>query len=157
MKSLLKALVVIGLVAAVAIQFIGRPDRTNPPEDPALTLTSRVAVPAGIQKVLDRSCGDCHSHRTRWPWYSSIAPVSWLVAQDVAEGREHLNFSVWGSYSLKRQAAKLEDISREVDKGEMPMKKYVLIHADAQLSEEEKDALCTWAETLSDSLTAAVR
>jgi hypothetical protein len=157
MKSLLKALLVIGLVVVVALQFIGRPDRTNPPEDPALTLASRVAVPAGIQKVLDRSCGDCHSHRTQWPWYSSIAPVSWLVAHDVAEGREHLNFSEWGSYSLKRQASKLEGISREADKGDMPLKMYVLIHGDAQLSEEEKDALCTWAEDLSDSLMAAGR
>jgi len=85
-----------------------------------------------------------------------VAPVSWLVAGDVEEGREELNFSEWGTYSRKRQAARLEMISVMVEKGEMPMKNYVLLHGEATLSEADKDLLCSWAEELSDSLTAVV-
>lgn len=151
MKILLRILIALG-VAVVVMQFIGRPEKTNPPEVPSLTLANQIAVPAAVRDILERSCADCHSNRTRWPWYSSVAPVSWLVASDVEEGREHLNFSVWGTYSRKRQASRLLDISREVDKGEMPMGIYVLMHGNARLSTADKDTLCTWAENLSDEL-----
>ena len=152
MKTILKAAVVLALVVFVAIQFINRPDRTNPSEDPSMTITSRLAVPEDVRAMLDRSCADCHSNRTRWPWYSAVAPVSWLVAADVEEGREHLNFSAWGSYSRKRQASRMEMIATVVDKDEMPMKSYLLLHPDAELSEADKDLLCSWAEDQSDSL-----
>ena len=97
-------LAVIG--AAVALQFVNRPDRTNPPEDPSLTFASQQYVPATVSATLERACYDCHSNRTVWPWYSAIAPVSWLVADDVEEGRKHLNFSEWGTYTRKRQASR---------------------------------------------------
>ncbi len=152
MKTILKAASLIIGVGVVAMQFIARPDRVNPVEDPRVALSSRFHVPPGVQAILDRSCNDCHSNRTVWPWYSSVAPVSWFVASDVEEGRRHLNFSEWGTYPVKRQAAKLEMISAEVDKGDMPMKSYVLMHANAALSEADKDTLCDWASALSDSL-----
>jgi hypothetical protein len=139
MKTLLKMVLLFIGVSAVAMQFIARPDRTNPAEDPALTMSARLSVPADVRAILERSCNDCHSHRTRWPWYTSIAPASWVVADDVDEGREHLNFSEWGQYTTKRQAAKLEMISAEVDKGSMPLKGYLVIHSDAALSEADKD------------------
>jgi hypothetical protein len=156
MKTFLKALGGVVLAVAVAIQFIARPDRQNPPEDPARALAGHVAIPREVSSILERSCIDCHSNRTRWPWYSGVAPASWLVAQDVSEGREHLNFSEWGSYSRKRQASRFEMIGIEVDKGEMPLKGYLLMHGDAALSEEDKDVLCSWAEEQSDSLMATV-
>ena len=154
MKTALKVTAVVVPVVLVAMQFIGRPEHANPPEDPSHVVSATLKVPARVQDILDRSCMDCHSHRTRWPWYSHVAPVSWLVARDVEEGREELNFSEWGTYSRKRQAARLEMISVMVEKGEMPMKNYVLLHGEATLSETDKDLLCTWAEELSDSLTA---
>jgi hypothetical protein len=152
MKTILKASAVIIGVGVVAMQFVARPDRVNPAEDPRVALSSRLHVPTEVQAILDRSCNDCHSNRTVWPWYTSVAPVSWLVAHDVAEGRRHLNFSEWGTYPVKRQAAKLEMISAEVDKGDMPMKPYVLMHSNAALTEADKDRLCDWAASVSDSL-----
>lgn len=157
MKTALKVTAVVVLVILVAIQFIGRPEHSNPPEDPSHVVSATVKVPPTVQDILDRSCMDCHSHRTRWPWYSHVAPVSWLVVHDVEEGREELNFSEWGTYSRKRQMARLEMISVVVDKGEMPMKNYVLLHGEAALSEADKDLLCSWAEALCDSLTAVVQ
>ncbi len=151
MKTFFKIALIL-VVAVVAVQFIGKPERTNPPEDVSMTLVNRLTVPDTVRALLDRACMDCHSNRTRWPWYSAVAPISWAVAHDVEEGREHLNFSAWGTYSQKRQASRLEMISTVIDKGEMPLKSYLLFHPDAELTEVEKDLLCVWAEEQSDSL-----
>jgi hypothetical protein len=152
MKTILKVVALIIGVGVVSMQFIARPDRTNPAEDPRVALSSRLRIPADVQAILDRSCSDCHSYSTKWPWYTAVAPASWIVADDVEEGRRHLNFSTWGTYSVKRQAAKLEMISAEVDKGSMPLKGYLMLHSDAALSEADKDRLCEWASATTDSL-----
>ena len=144
----------VGVIAALAagIQFI-RPDRTNPSSDPGSDLLSVLSPPAQVREILQRSCYDCHSHQTRWPWYSAAAPASWLVAADVREGREHLNFSVWGSYPRGRRIAKLESMIAEVDKGSMPPGTYLLMHREATLGAAEKEALLLWMENTADSLT----
>ena len=145
----------IGLaVLLIAIQFY-RPERSNPVVDPAGDITAQVPVPPAVRTILERSCFDCHSNRTRWPWYSNVAPASWLVAHDVTEGRERLNFSEWGSYKQGKRVSRLDMMISEVDKGEMPLKNYLLMHGEADLAEADKDILCTWAEQLSDSLRAA--
>ncbi len=87
---------VIGLVLlAVAIQLI-RLSKTNPPEDPAQTIEAKLKVDPPVAAILQRGCQDCHSNRTVWPWYSNVAPVSWMVIHHVNEGRERMNFSEWG-------------------------------------------------------------
>ena len=134
-----------------------QPGRTVPTVDPAREMRAVLSVPGPVQGILDRSCIDCHSYGTRWPWYSAVAPVSWLVASDVSTGREHLNFSEWGSYNRGRVISRLDMIISEVDKDEMPPTSYRLLHPDAGLSEEERDILCTWAEHISDSLTALTK
>jgi hypothetical protein len=139
------------LLAFLVAQFI-RPDRTNPDSDPAVMIGRQLNVPPAVRTILERSCYDCHSNQTRWPWYSNVAPASWIVTDDVKEGREHLNFSEWGTYTRKRQIARLDMIVSQVDKDEMPMKKYLVLHKNAALSEADKDLLCTWAEQASDSL-----
>lgn len=146
-----KIVAAAAIAILIAIQFV-RPERSNPPSDPTLAITAQKDLPAGVRAVMERSCYDCHSNQTRWPWYSGVAPVSWFVAEDVQEGRKHLNFSEWGTYTLKRQIAKLEMIASEVDKGEMPMERYLWLHRDAVLSEADKDLLTGWAGNLSDSL-----
>jgi hypothetical protein len=151
MKRAIKFAGLALLVVGVGIQFI-RPERANPPEDPSKTLGANVAVPASVQEILTRSCMDCHSNRTQWPWYSNVAPASWLVASDVQEARRELNFSEWGTYKTKRKIARLEVLVSEVDEGGMPPPQYVLVHRDASLTEEQKAILCDWAGQLSDSL-----
>ena len=83
-----------------------------------------------------RACFDCHSNESVWPWYSNVAPVSWLVGHDVTEGREHLNFSEWD-----RPQSKAKDAPEEVEKGEMPLGIYTPLHPEAKLTEEEKKVL----------------
>jgi len=141
------------IVVIIAIQLI-RPERTNPIADPQLAVDRQMSLPPSVLAILQRSCFDCHSNQTRWPWYSNIAPVSWLVAKDVRDGRRHLNFSEWGSYNQKRRASKLGDIADEVDRGDMPDSKYLIIHRDAVLSAADKDIVLAWAGQAADSLKA---
>ena len=152
MSRPLKVLILIVVTMFAAIQLF-RPDRTSPPSDPAQSVTSVLAVPAPVRTVLARSCYDCHSHRTRWPWYSQVAPVSWLIANDVNEGRGHLNFSTWAAYSPVKAADKLEDIDKEVSERGMPPLAYTLIHRDARPSDAEVAAVVAWAEEQRRRLT----
>ena len=126
--------ILIGAVALfVLIQFVpfGH-DHTNPP----VVAEPQWDTPQTRQLYM-RACGDCHSNETKWPWYSSVAPVSWLVAHDVDEGREHLNTSNWG-HQKKNEG---DEAAKEVREGEMPPLVYLPTHPEARLSSEEKSQL----------------
>ncbi len=137
MKTLLLAAAVAG-VLFVAFQFVPV-DTTNPP------VTAEIPAPADVKEILQRSCYDCHSHETRWPWYSRIAPFSWLVAHDVEEGREHLNFSEWDRLGSEDQEEAMEEVWEEVEEGEMPLWFYLPLHPEARLSKEDREILMRWA------------
>jgi len=122
-----------------------RPERTNPTADPARTFEAIEKPPSEVLAILDRSCKDCHSYQTRWPWYSAIAPASWLVADDVTQGRKHLNLSDWARLAPERRARKLEEICEEVREGKMPPTLYRIAHPEAKLSAEEANLLCSLA------------
>ena len=154
MRNVFKYSAIGVVVVAIGMQFV-RPERTNPPIDPAKDIIGQPSLPANVRAVLERSCFDCHSSRTRWPWYSQVAPASWLVVDDVNEARRHLNFSEWEGYKIGRRLSKLESLMGEVDKGTMPPRTYLLLHGDAALSPAERDLVVGWAEDLSDSLGAA--
>jgi len=94
---------------------------------------------------LRRACYDYHSNETVWPWYSRIAPISFLLANDVKEGRSELNFSTWETYNDQRRARKLKEIVREVESGDMPPWYYVSLHPDTKLSPAERQAIISWA------------
>jgi len=132
-------------VLLVAAQFVPL-DRTNPPSDPQQHFNAVARPPAAVASVLDRSCRDCHSNATTWPWYSRVAPMSFLVVNDVKEGRSHLNFSEWGKLDARRSTRKLEEICDEITAGNMPERKYTLIHPSAKLSPDEIQAICGWTE-----------
>src|SRR5258705_4623761 len=100
-------------VAFLAIQFV-RPPRTNPPIDPTKTIEATASVPADVHAILDRSCADCHSNKTVWPWYARVAPVSWLLADDVKKGRKELNLSEWGTFKPRRKARKLDELCDQI-------------------------------------------
>ena len=126
-------------IALVAIQLVPV-SRENPPEDGV------VPAPPEVAAVLERSCFDCHSNRTRWPWYAWVAPVSWLVAYDVHEAREHLNFTEWNRIDAEERAKMIAEAWEEVEEGEMPLWFYLPLHAEARLSEADREALRLWAE-----------
>ena len=110
--------------------------------------------PASVAADLRAACYDCHSHETVWPLYSRIAPVSWLIASDVNEGRQHLNFSDWPAEAA-RAAKNLDRINEVVDYREMPPKKYTLLHADARLTEAQRKDVLAWTEAAASQLRSA--
>lgn len=103
-------------------------------------------APAEVQVLIRRSCNDCHSNETMWPWYARVAPVSFLIARDVKDGRKKLNLSMWESYDDARRARKKREIAKEVKKGEMPPWYYVPLHPEAKLSAQERELIVKWAK-----------
>jgi hypothetical protein len=134
------ALVAAALAAALfaGIQFVPV-ERSNPP------VVSEPLAGAQVDALLRRACYDCHSNETRWPWYSKVAPVSWLVADHVREGRGQLNFSAWPAFDFAAQEHLLREIVDEVAAEKMPPSSYLLAHADARLSDADKAVLLEWA------------
>lgn len=142
-KKILKIL----LVVFIAIQAF-RIDKTNPPVVASQDFIAMYKPSEAIANTLRNSCYDCHSNTSKYPWYSNVAPVSWLVKNHINEGREELNFSEWGTFTAKRKSKKLEDIVEEVEAGEMPMKPYVLMHSEAKMSSEQREALVNYFKEL---------
>jgi hypothetical protein len=127
----------VGALLVAALQLVPL-DRSNPPD------VFDLPAPAAVAEVLRRSCYDCHSHETRWPWYAWVAPASWKVAYDVGQARAELNFSTWHAYRPDKRERLLEDILEEIEEGRMPPRSYTLFHPDAPLSGEERDLLRAW-------------
>ena len=129
------------LLVFLVIQLVPL-DRSNPPVEADLD------APADVKAVLKRACYDCHSNETAWPWYARVAPVSWLVAKDVREGRKHLNVSEWGKMSERKQAGAARAMWRELEDGRMPLPVYLPMHPEAKLSEADRAVVRAWAASL---------
>jgi hypothetical protein len=136
-----KFVVLAIVVALIAGQFV-QPDRSNPPINPNSTFEAVARPSSDLAAIVQRACYDCHSNNTVWPWYSRIAPVSWLVADDVKEGRAHLNFSEWGLLGADVAQRRLLSACDEVKAGGMPLWQYRLLHPAAKLSEQDIKTLC---------------
>ena len=145
MQQLVRAAGVAFLAVLLGTQLI-RPARTNPPVDPSRTLAARVRVTPEAAAVLDRACRDCHSNETTWPWYSNVAPISWLVIDHVRSGRRHFNYSEWAGYEPDKERKLLQEICEETRAGSMPVGSYTLVHRGARLSEADVQALCSWTK-----------
>jgi hypothetical protein len=143
-RSALFALLAVG-VAAFAAQLL-TVERVNP-TPPVSLANGDKAAPAQVEALLTRACYDCHSNQTRWPWYSRIAPMSWLVARDVALGRKELNFSEWGSYYSQTRKRKLQWMGRVLRERSMPPWAYRLMHPGARLTAAERATLDRWIES----------
>ncbi len=115
-------------------------------------LIATANVPADIAQKLKTSCYDCHSNETNYPWYSYVAPVSFLVSRDTREGRRKLNFSIWNNLSKVKKAKYLDNINDEVTEGEMPMEIYTYLHSGSKLSEKDREAIAAWADNYAESL-----
>lgn len=144
MPKWLKRTIIIVAAIFVAIQFV-RPSRTNPSINPSLEIGAVQAVTPQAQSILNRSCDDCHSNRTVWPWYSEVAPSSWLVASDVNGARRRMNLSEWGKYPYYKRLDRMNGICKRVTRGSMPPWQYLLMHSTARLSAADVKALCQWA------------
>lgn len=128
------------VVIAILLQLVSV-ERTNPP------VTGEIEAPEQVMAILNSSCYDCHSNETKWPWYSYVAPVSWLVADDVYEGRRHMNFSLWADYSTKQKNHKRKECGELVEEGEMPLWFYLPLHPDAKLLPKDIEILVAWSKS----------
>ncbi len=137
---MIRIIVIVVIAVLIGIQFIPV-SGTNPP------VTGEIKAPENVMRVLRNSCYDCHSNESLWPWYSKIAPVSWLVVSDVNEGREYLNFSEWESYSIQEKAEDLEEIWEDVEEGEMPLWYYLPLHPEARLSDKDMETIKNWVHS----------
>ena len=126
-------------VLFIGIQFMSV-KRTNPP------VTGIIEAPEKVMVILRRSCFDCHSNETKWPWYSYVAPVSWLVTDDVRVGRKHMNFSEWASYNTKQKNHKRKKSGTLVLEGEMPLWFYMPLHPEAELLPEDIETIVSWSK-----------
>jgi hypothetical protein len=137
-----------GLAALVLLAIIQfwPVDRSNLKVDPSQTIYATVAMPTEVKALFERSCQNCHSDETSWPWYSYVAPISWIVAKDVHQGRAAMNLSEWGSYPADKRTDKLEEICEQLTNGDMPYRNYLLIHRRARITAKDRDLVCQWTE-----------
>jgi len=150
MNTRWKQAVAVIVILFAAAQVI-RPDRTNPPTDPGRTISAQLGASAPAVSVIERACSDCHSNGTVWPWYTQVAPVSWLMVYGVRKGRKVLNFSEWVAYPPSQQQALLVESCSDVSTGRMPGP-YTLLHPDMRLSPQDIETLCAAARQVETDL-----
>lgn len=141
-------------VAFLLVSAIHSAVRMETPQT-AQPLAPLFAGNAEVATVFQRSCANCHSDETRWPWYSYVPPASWLVLHDVENARRHFNASEWRSYDGERKSELMADVARVVANREMPLRQYLVLHAEARLSDKDAQTLVSWARNLRRSLRAA--
>lgn len=151
MKKFFKILLVFLSAVFVIIQFIPSGKQANQPVS-GQDIFEMQEIPSEVGIILKNACYDCHSQSVKYPWYSYVAPVSWLVAQDVNRGREHLDFGKWGELSKRDKIKVLGEIAEEVEDENMPMQIYVNMHSEADLIEKQRELIINWSEQLAEKI-----
>jgi hypothetical protein len=152
MKLLRRAFFFV-VAVLIVIQFV-RPAKNNWNGAAGNEIQKQFLVPADVQEVIRNACYDCHSNHTNYPWYAEVQPVGWILASDIHEGKSELNFDEFGSYNPRRQYRKFGEIQEQIEKREMPMPSYVMMHGKAELSAETKALLINWTIAMRDSMKA---
>ena len=129
---------VVAIVLVIQVIPVERNVSTVPPGQ---SFEKTEKVPANVAAILKVSCYDCHSNNTRYPWYSELQPGAYFMAQHIKEGKEELNFDEFNNYSKRRKKAKIKSIISQIEKEEMPLKSYLLLHPDAGLTPNKKKVL----------------
>ncbi len=141
MRKLAKLTSILFTIVFLGMQFV--PNATTPKTSalPAGRMAEMINPQVGA--ILDRSCQDCHSSHTTWPWYGRVAPVSWIVSKHIKEGREMLDFSEWTNQPESEGERML--ICDAVSDGRMPLPEYTVMHRNAKLSKQDVKSICDWA------------
>lgn len=135
------SMVFVGVFAAAQLV---RPERANPATDASRTIEAHMGATSGLVAVLERACTECHSNATVWPWYTRIAPVSWLLAHGVTEARTAVNFSEWGTYPPDQRRMLLAASCDDAAAGKMPGV-YAVLRSEARLSAQDVETICAAA------------
>jgi hypothetical protein len=134
----MKRMLLILFVLFVVVQFI-----TIKKVDESVDKNLEIKVDDKVMSILKRACYDCHSNEIKYPWYSTVAPFSWVIDDHIKEGRKALNFSLWENYTLEQKSEHLKDIYRTVY-APMPLQSYLWLHKEAELSKEERSLIRDW-------------
>jgi hypothetical protein len=151
MKKVFKTIGWLLLIALVAIQFF-RPEKNINPGDQPNAISKKFPVSTDVQAILDKACMDCHSNNTRYPWYNNIQPVAWWLDDHVRDGIKELNFDEYNNKRPRFQYRRMEQTIDLVKKDEMPLPSYTWTHKDAILTQEEKEKLTSWAQSVMTTL-----
>lgn len=149
-KIKIKKVLFIFLIIFCLIQFI-RIDKTTKPINTSKDLVAITAPDIEITNILKKACYDCHSNQPTFPWYTNIAPVSWWIKHHIDEGSHHLNFSEWGTFSVKKKNHKIEECVELLESNEMPMNSYTWMHKEAKLTNDERLALVNYFKGLKET------
>lgn len=150
--KIFKRILIVLLVIFLIIQVF-RPVK-NLSGDTTHDISKNYAVPANVQTILVKACYDCHSNKTRYPWYAEVQPAAWWMDDHIKEAKRKINFNEFTTYRIARQFKKMEDCMDEVKDGGMPLSSYTIIHKDAILSDTEKSIFIHWCNTVRDSIRA---
>lgn len=153
MKTIIKWFFIILGVPFLILQFI-RPDRNHSDQRPTAHISQAFPIPPDVQTILERSCLDCHSNNTDYPWYAEVQPVGWWLQSHIDDGKDELNFDEFASYRPMRQFTKLQQIAEEIEEEAMPLPSYVFMHSDSRLSTDQKEVLTEWVTAMRDSMKA---
>lgn len=132
------AVLVVAIVLVIQVIPVERNVSTVPPGQ---SFERTQKVPANVAAILKVSCYDCHSNNSQYPWYSELQPGAWFMAQHIKKGRDELNFDEFNNYSKRRKKAKIKSIISQIEKDEMPLRSYRMMHGNARLSADEKKEL----------------
>lgn len=153
LKTILKRVFQVLLLVLIAIQFI-RPAKNKAEGISNNDISKIYYVPADVKSILKTSCYDCHSNNTVYPWYAEVQPVAWWLNNHIVDGKKHLDFSEFASYSLRRQYHKLEETNEMIKEGAMPLDSYLWIHKNAKLSAGQKLIVTSWVDAVMDTMKA---
>lgn len=144
---ILKKILLLLFIIFIAVQFI-RPEKNQAAPPFPNDIATLYPVSDSVRKILQKACNDCHSSNTTYPWYNNIQPVASWLHNHVEEGKREVNFNEFATYRIGKQYRKLLEVKEQIEKDEMPLSSYTLIHTNAKLSEQEKHILVAWAENL---------
>lgn len=150
MKRIIKITGIVLSILFIAIQLLPR-DHNELATKSVNGIAKVYAVPGNVGAILQRSCYDCHSDHTDYPWYAQVQPFRFILDNHIRDGKAELNFDEFGSYTRRRQRSRLRAIGESLDEGSMPLSSYTIIHRDAILSKENKQLLANWVKSVNES------
>ncbi len=140
--------ILLGLLAIFIVMQIFSIDKSNPPVDPSKDFLSTQNIPDDVMTILKHACMDCHSHYTRYPWYTNLEPFSWYVKGHIKHGRGKLNFSEWGDYDEEDKSYLLHECEEVLKEKRMPLASYMIAHPKARITQENRNELIKFFNSL---------
>ena len=148
--------ILLALLAVLLLAQFIRPEKNRASGEQPNDIFKHYPAAPEVQAIVKRACYDCHSNNTNYPWYAEVQPLAWWINDHVEDGKKHLNFSEFAAYKPKKANHKLEEVYEEVEKHDMPLKSYTLIHAEARLTTEEQQMLIDWAKSTRSQIPVPV-